>query len=131
LGVGDGVPVGAGEALGAGVGLGLGLGLAVGGAVAGGFVGGLVGEVLGPEPDQTITSCGGCGPSRDESEMAVLFAVESPKLIVPLPATAEVTSTLVQVPAAILPELPSRVGPKGGEFALAIVLSPQVLSATE
>ena len=61
----------------------------------------------------------------------MLFAVKSPKLMIPLPATAEVTSTLVQVPAAILPELPSLVAPKGGEFALAIVVSPQVLSATE
>jgi hypothetical protein len=107
------------------------LGIALGGAVVGGSVGWFDGDALGPGLDQTITSCGGCGPSREESETAVLFAVKSPKLMIPLPATAEVTSTLVQVPAAILPELPSLVAPKGGEFALAIVVSPQVLSATE
>ena len=123
MGVGEGVAVATGVAVGDGVAL----GLALGGAV----VGGLVGEALGAEPDQAITSCGGCGPSRDENETAVLLAVERPRLIMPLPVTAEVTSTLVQVPAEILPELPSLVAPKGGEFALARVASPQVLSATE
>jgi hypothetical protein len=79
----------------------------------------------------TITSWGGCGPSRDESETAVLFVVEIPKLYVPLPDIAAVTSTLVHVPAVILPELLKLVGPKGGALSLVMVVSPQVLFATE
>jgi hypothetical protein len=60
----------------------------------------------------------------------VLFVVESPKLNVPLPVIAEVTLTLVQVPAEILPELPSLVAPNGGEFASEMAASCQVASAT-
>ena len=78
-----------------------------------------------------MLSSGGWVPSRDESETAVLFVVDSPKLYVPLPVIAEVTSTLVQAPAVTLPELPSLVVPNGGELALVIVASAQVLSATE
>ena len=80
------------------------------------MVGGFVGELPEPEPDETITSWGGTRPSRDVSETAVLLVVESPKLTRPLPVIAEVTSTLVHVPAAILLELPSLVGPNGGEL---------------
>jgi hypothetical protein len=130
LGEAVGFGVGAGVAVGAAVGLGVGAGVAVG-ATVGGFVGGFVGELLDPELDETITSCGGCEPSRDESETAVLLVVDSPRLNVPLPVIAEVTFALVQAPAVILPELPSFVVPSGGELALVMVASPQVLSATE
>jgi hypothetical protein len=133
LGEAVGFGVGAGVAVGEAVGLGVGAGVAVGavGATVGGFVGGFVGELLDPELDETITSCGGCEPSRDESETAVLLVVDSPRLNVPLPVIAEVTLALVQAPAVILPELPSFVVPSGGELALVMVASPQVLSATE
>ena len=76
-------------------------------------------------------SSGGWAPSRDESETAVAAAVDRPKLYVALPVTAEVTSTLVQLPAVILPELPSLVAPKGGALAAVIVVSPQVELVTE
>ena len=118
------------EAVGSGVWPGVAVGAAVGGFV-GVLEGDLVGELLDAEPDHTITSCGGLAPSRDESETAVLFVVESPKLNVPLPVIADVTPTLVQVPAAILPELPSLLVPNGGELALVMLVSPQVPSATE
>ena len=78
-----------------------------------------------------MVSSGGWAPSRDDSETAVLFVVDSPKLYVPLPVIAEVTFTLVHVPAVTLPELPSLVVPTGGELALVTAASVQVLSATE
>ena len=75
------------------------------------------GTATAAPPDQVITSWGAFAPlSRDESARAVLLVVESPKLTSPLPVTAEVTSTLVQVLAATFPELPS-LAPKGGAFA--------------
>ena len=69
-------------------------------------------------------------PSRDVSDSAVLFVVESPKLTRPLPVTAVVTLTFVQVPAVAGPEAP-RLAPNGGALAFVMVLSPQVLSDTE
>jgi hypothetical protein len=80
-------------------------------------------------PPNVTTSWGWFTPSRDESEIAVALVVDSPRLKVPLPVIAEVTSTLVQLPAVNLPELPS-LAPNDGAFASAIVASPQVLSAT-
>ena len=94
------------------------------------MVGSLVGGLLGAEPVQPITSCGGLALSRDESDTAVALVVDRPKQYVPLPVIAAVTSTLVQVPAVILPELPSLV-PNGGALADVIVVSPQEQSATE
>ena len=126
VGLGVGVIVGAvvGALVGALVGV-------VVGALVCGLVGALVGGLVEPEPDETTTSCGGYMPSRDESETAVLFVVDSPRLNVPLPVIAPVTLTLVQVPAVILPEQPTLIVPNGGELALVMVVSPQVLSAIE
>src|SRR5450759_1063351 len=61
---------------------------------------------------------------------AVEFVVERPKLICPPPVTTDVTVTLVQMPVLTGPELP-RLAPNGGALASTIVVSPQVLSATE
>ena len=88
-------------------------------------------ETLEAQFVHVMFSSGGWAPSRDDSETAVLFVVDSPKLYVPLPVIAEVTLTLVHAPAVTLPELPSLVGPNGGELALVMVASAQVLSATE
>jgi hypothetical protein len=59
----------------------------------------------------------------------VLPVVDSPKLTNPLPVTAEVTLTLVHVPAAAAPELPS-FAPNGGALESVMVVSPHVLSPT-
>src|ERR1035437_9135131 len=68
-----------------------------------------MGGTMPASPGPVTTSCGGFAPSRDDSERAVLLVVESPKLTRPLPVTADVTLTLVQVPVATAPELPSWV----------------------
>ena len=80
-------------------------------------------------PGPLITSCGGFAPSREDRARAVLLVVDVPKLIKPLPVTADVTLTLVHEPAATAPELPS-FAPNGGAFESVIVVSPQVVSAT-
>lgn len=59
----------------------------------------------------------------------MLLVVDKPKLIRPLPVTADVTVTLVQLPDVTAPELPS-LAPNGGAFESLIVVSPQVVSAT-
>jgi hypothetical protein len=77
-----------------------------------------------------ITSCGGLAPSLADRASAVEFVVESPKLTCPPAVTTDVTVTLVQTPVLTGPELP-RLAPNGGALASTIVVSPQVLSATE
>jgi hypothetical protein len=92
---------------------------------AGGATGGARAAIPGP----VMTSWGGFAPSRDDKDRAVPFVVDSPKLTRPLAVTADVTVTLVQVPEATAPELPS-LGPNGGAFEFVIAVSTQVLSAT-
>jgi hypothetical protein len=133
VGVGVGATVGVGVAVGAtvgaavGTGVSVGIGVSVGAAVGTGVS---VGIEVTAGATVVITSWGGFTPSRDESDRAVLFVVDRPKLIRPLPVTAEVTSTLVQAFAVTLPELPS-CPPNGGALESVIVVSPHVLSATE
>ncbi len=93
-------------------------------------VGVLAAVAIAVVPSDVTMSCGGFGPVLDESDNAVEFVVESPKLKVPFPVIALVTSTLYHVPDVTGPELPS-FAPNGGAFEYVIVVSPQVVSATE
>lgn len=61
--------------------------------------------------------------------IAVVFVVYSPRLIVPLPVTSEVTSTVVQVPALKEPEEPTEL-PIEGELLYVMPVSVQVLFVT-
>ena len=70
-----------------------------------------IGVAVCPEPPPeplsvVITNCGGLAPSRLERLVAVLLVVSIAKLYWPVPVTAAVKSTCVQLLAVIAPELP-------------------------
>jgi hypothetical protein len=84
-------------------------------------------------PDEllrTVTiNSGGLVPSRLEKRVAVVSAEVIAKLYCPPPVTHAVTSTLVQVPPLIAPEL-AMTAPNAGAFAKVLVDSLQPLFVT-
>jgi hypothetical protein len=87
---------------------------------------------VGDEPPSVvIINCGGLVPSRLEKLVAVLLVVSIMKLYWPVPLTAFVTSTSVQLLEIIAPELPMPF-PKAGALLKFMVVSshPAVVVCT-
>ena len=89
-----------------------------------------IGVAVCPEPPPeplsvVITNCGGLAPSRLERLVAVLLVVSIAKLYWPVPVTAAVKSTCVQLLAVIAPELP-RSPLNGGALLKLMVVSSHV-----
>jgi len=78
----------------------------------------------------TITNCGALAPDcRLAKLIAVTLVVYSPRLIVPLPVTSAVISTVVQTPALNGPDEPTEL-PIAGELLYVMPVSVHVLFVT-